>query len=286
MSEYINVDTNIDLLPNTESKSLYNGLGFVELIDMMPRIVPQNYTADLSIARNARVSYAQNTAPTPANAERLVRYLMEHWHTSPSESVVFQFRIKMPIFVSRHIDRYRTARANYESGRYVCQKNEFYLPNLRMQNKDNKQCSDNRPIPNEAEEIWKSCESDLLNIYKKYDSLLTLGVAKEVARCILPLSLMTTCMWQMDLHNLLHFLQQRLASDAQQETRELAEAIFSLISNLVPISIKAFQDFQLNQISVNGEELNYLQGKSVLSEKKKTLLDKKLVSLNQHNIQK
>ena len=270
----------LDQLP-VHHVPLYGGLGFVEIVDMMPRRVPTGHTADSAIARNARVSYAKDTMPTPAEAERLVRYLSEHWHTSPSESVVFQFRGRVPVFVSRHIDRHRTARANYESGRYIEMPEEFYMPALRMQSKSNKQGSDQSVVPAEALALWNECHADMSAVFGKYKRLLTLGVAKEVARTILPQALMTSFMWQMDLHNLLHFLRLRLDSHAQQETREFAAGILQLISSLVPASMRAFEDFQLNQLSFDSAEQRFMCDTSKpIGDRKKIELVKKLERIN------
>jgi thymidylate synthase (FAD) len=275
--------TEIDLIDSMPVRNipLYDGLGFVELVDMMPRRVPAGHTADVAIARNARVSYAKDSMPTPAETERLVRYLTEHWHTSPSESVVFQFRGRVPIFVSRHVDRHRTARANYESGRYIEMPEEMYLPALRMQSKNNKQGSDSSTVPAEALALWNECHADMTAVFAKYKRLLALGVAKEVARTILPQALMTSFMWQMDLHNLLHFLRLRLDSHAQQETREFAAGIHQLIAGLVPVSMRAFEDFQLNQLSFDVAEQRYMRDSSnVLGERKKNQLVDKLKRIN------
>lgn len=279
----------IDLIKksNLREVPLYGGLGFVELIDMMPRVVPAGHTADFAIARNAWVSYARHiNADTgeidPKEVERIVRYLREHWHTSPSESVIFQFRARVPIFVSRHIDRHRTARANYESGRYIEMPEEFYLPNLRMQSQNNKQGSDKTvDVPAEAALIWNKCHADITELFVEYRKLLQLGVAKEVARTILPQSMMTSFMWQMDLNNLTKFLQLRLDQHAQQETREFAAGVLRLIAGLVPASMCAFEDFQLNQVSFNAAEQRYLRDPNDnFPNRKKNQLEEKLARIS------
>jgi thymidylate synthase (FAD) len=227
---------------------LYNKLGFVELIDMMPRIIPVDRTADVAISRNARVSYAMGDKTVEEDA-KLVRYLMHNYHTSPSESVVFQFRIRLPIFVERQLIRHRTARVNEQSYRYIAPKDEFYYPELRMQSRDNKQGSSGDEVPNELDAEWDRVKSLGAEMYQIYSNLCARGVAREVARVCLPVSLMTEIMWQMDLHNLLHFLRLRLDPHAQQEIRELAEAILVLIRPAVPVSVAAFEDFRLNAVT-------------------------------------
>lgn len=266
--------------------SLYDGLGFIELLDMMPRRVPMGLTADFAIARAAWVSYArhvnQDGEINPSEVDRIVRYLREHRHTSPSEMVEFTFRARVPIFVFQHIVRHRMASMNAESGRYIEMPEEFYLPALRMQSEDNKQGSAvDAVVPAEALALWNDCRADVTETFARYKRLLKLGVAKEVARTILPLGLMTSFVWKMDLHNLIHFLGLRLDSHAQRETREFAAGVLQLISGLVPTSMRAFEDFQLNTISIDSEEQKFMRDASKkLGPRKKNQLEKKLSQIN------
>jgi thymidylate synthase (FAD) len=265
---------------------LYDGLGFIELLDMMPRRVPLGLTADLAIARAAWVSYARHVNPEtgeidPKEVDRIVRYLREHRHTSPSEMVEFTFRARVPIFVFQHIVRHRMSSMNAESGRYIEMPEEFYLPPLRMQSKDNKQGSaDGVPVPSAALALWNGCRADIEEVFGKYKRLLKLGVAKEVARTILPLGLMTSFVWKMDLHNLIHFLGLRLDSHAQRETREFAAGILQLISGLVPTSMRAFEDFQLNTITLDAVEQKFIRDGAKLADRKKNQLEQKLARIN------
>lgn len=271
----------IDLIDTAPVKriDLYNGLGFVELIDMMPRRVPVGRTADIAITRNARVSYAITKDKTPAEDAGLVRYLLENWHTSPSESVEFQFRIRLPIFVERQLIRHRTANVNEESARYTKAKDNFYFPDLRMQSADNKQGSSNLEVPAEATALWDNAKDLTRQLYQSYSQMIELGVAKEVARCCLPVNMCTSICWKMDLHNLLNFLRLRMDVHAQQEIRELANAIFTLISPLVPVSIAAFQDCRLNSISFSQSEQEYCQGSKTMPAHKKAAYNKKIEKL-------
>lgn len=261
---------------------LYGGLGSVEILDMMPRVVPEGHTADIAIARAAWVSYAKHVNPETGEVfakevDRIVRYLREHEHTSPSEMVEFTFRARVPIFVFQHIVRHRTASLNAESGRYIEMPDEFYLPALRMQSRDNKQGSaDDVSVPAEALALWNDCHADVRSTFENYKRLLDLGVAKEVARTILPLSLMTSFVWKIDLNNLSRFLALRLDSHAQRETREFASGILQLISGLVPASMRAFEDFQLNSISIDAQEQRYLKTGQSLPDRKKNQLSVKL----------
>jgi thymidylate synthase (FAD) len=240
-----NIPENVDLFSvnQPETISLYDDLGYVSLVDMMPRIVPQGRTAEIAIVQCARTSYLSEGKSVEAD-NKLINYLVKNKHTSPLESVVFQFEMRIPIFVERQLIRHRTARVNEQSMRYtVVEENDYFLPQLRMQSKTNKQGSnENAIVPKECEELWNVIDIHLQTIYKLYTELAEAGVAKEVIRCALPVAQMTKVMWQMDLHNLVHFLKLRTASDAQKEIRDLAEGILKLITPYVPHVIELMKE--------------------------------------------
>ena len=178
--------------------------GFVRLV--------RNMGDDETIAESARVSYAgvgsefKKKNPT----RNLVRYLLANHHTSPFEQVVFQFHCKMPIFVARQWVRHRTARLNEISGRYSELPEEFYdycLQGLPSQSTSNKQGSEGKAYSDEIEKLTiDALDSHIKDSFDKYHKLLEDGVSNEIARCHLPLSTYTEWYWQMDLHNLFHFL--------------------------------------------------------------------------------
>lgn len=206
--------------------------GFVRLVDYLG--------GDSRVVSAARVSYGDGTK-TLREDEGLIRYLMRNHHTSPFEQVVFTFHCKMPIFVARQWVRHRTARLNEVSGRYSVLKSEFYMPTeLKSQDKKNRQGSA-EPLDTSTQYLAKQ---EILHIYeeadKAYHRLLDLGVSRELARMVLPLSTYTEWYWQMDLHNLLHFLKLRLDSHAQYEIRVYAEAMANIVEAVAPISWQAF----------------------------------------------
>lgn len=217
--------------------------GFVKLVDMMPR----NYTddtlkADEAIVRAARVSYNDTSKGTEKDS-KLIKYLIDNSHMVPLESVVFQFQIKCPIFVQRHIVKHRMSSMNEVSARYTKADDEWYIPDaLRKQCPKNKQCSAPEQVPNNTDLLKlmnETCESS----YKAYETLLEQGVSRELARMILPQSMYTTFFWKIDLRNALHFCNLRNSSDSQFETAEVAKAIESIISETNPVSYQAFRKF-------------------------------------------
>ena len=235
----------MNLVPNKKIQCL--DLGFVELIDVMPRIVPDGQTCDYAICQMARVSYGEGTKSV--NEDRgLIRYLLRHAHTSPFEGIELKFHMKMPIFIARQAIRHRTVSLNEISGRYSVMRDEFYFPSpeeLRMQSKTNKQGSEGNIGQEEAENFSKIIKQQCRDSYAWYQNMLEAGVSREQARMILPLNLYTEWYWKQDLHNLLHFLALRADSHAQYEIQVYANAILNLVKPLVPHTIEAWEDYNI-----------------------------------------
>jgi thymidylate synthase (FAD) len=155
--------------------------GFVRLVDVMGD--------DSSIVQAARVSYGEGTKKIHED-RGLIRYLIRHQHWTPVEMVEFKFHVKIPVFVARQWIRHRTANVNEVSARYTEMKDEMYLPPLEQisaQSKDNKQGRDTQPFPQEtAEHIQSLIRESNENQYEVYQKLLDLGIARELARSVLP----------------------------------------------------------------------------------------------------
>lgn len=226
--------------------------GFVRLVDYLG--------GDQRIVQSARVSYGEGTKSFRQD-RGLIHYLMRHEHTSPFEQVILTFHTKMPIFVARQWVRHRTARLNEISGRYSVMKDEFYVPapdEVCVQSADNKQGSGD-PLPfTEAQAIIRQFEEDYRLLYSRYESLLEKDVARELARIVLPLSLYTEWYWQIDLHNLFHFLRLRMDSHAQKEIRVFAEAMATCARAVAPMAYEAFEEHILNSVRFSRAECSAL----------------------------
>ncbi len=230
--------------------------GFVRLVDYMG--------GDQRIVQSARVSYGKGTK-TVRQDRGLINYLLKHQHTSPFEQVILTFHCKMPIFVARQWVRHRTARINEISGRYSVMEKEFYLPpkdQIRFQNEDNRQGRSQEEIPAELQQKVL----DLLlqaneKTYKDYEHLLDDNIARELARINLPLSLYTQWYWQIDLHNLFHFLKLRLDYHAQWEIQEYGKVIAEMTKAVAPMAYEAFEKHIVNAVTFSGEELAALKAK-------------------------
>lgn len=227
--------------------------GFVRLVDYMG--------GDQRIVQSARVSYGTGTKSYRQD-RGLIHYLIKNWHTSPFEQVQLTFHTKMPIFVARQWVRHRTARLNEISGRYSVMRDEFYLPdpeNIRPQSDINKQGrSDDRFTEDEEQEIIGLFSEEQRSIYATYEKLLGMNVARELARNNLPLSLYTEWYWQIDLHNLFHFLRLRMDPHAQYEIRVYAEAMAECAKAVAPIAYEAFEEHVLGSVTFSRAECEAL----------------------------
>jgi thymidylate synthase (FAD) len=208
--------------------------GFVRLIDFMG--------GDETVVLAARVSTGKGLKGEEQD-RKLIHYLMKHRHETPFEHSVFQFHISCPLFVARQWFRHRVASYNERSGRYVEYEDEFYLPDrLRLQAKSNKQASEFGEIPNERELIQMIQETYEL-VYERYKKLLASGVARELARAILPLSLYTQFYWTINARSLMNFINLRADASAQWEIRQYAEAIAKIFKAKMPWTWEAFVQY-------------------------------------------
>jgi len=248
--------------------------GFVRLVDY--------FGGDQRIVQSARVSYGEGTK-TVSQDGALIDYLLRHQHTSPFEQVVMTFHLKMPIFVARQWVRHRTGRMNEVSGRYSIMKDEFYVPEadkVAPQSTDNKQGRANEAFDKaKAEEIIDSLKKGQENAYENYSELIEEGLAREIARINLPLSLYTEFYWEMDLHNLFHFLKLRLDSHAQYEIRVYAEAILEICKKVAPMATASFMNHQNEGVNFSGEEMDALR--KILAGEPNPLEGKKLERFNE-----
>lgn len=201
--------------------------------------------SDLRVLEAARLSYKSPSKGDEAD-RRLLNYLFRMRHTSPFEQCNITFNIKMPIFVMRQFVRHRTFRLNEWSARYSEMADEFYLPSeWRTQDTKNKQGS-GAAVSSGASAHFSAVVSDLYErCYTAYKGLIDMGVAKELARIVLPVALYTEIYVNCDLHNLMHFLRLRQDPHAQQEIRDVANAMHKIALRLFPWTMEAFGRYRV-----------------------------------------
>lgn len=275
---------------------------FICLVDVMGH--------DAAIVQAARVSYGKDdnyfvhadngtSIPKPEHEQReqfkkdrqLIRYLMNHSHTTPFEMVEIKFMVQVPMDCWRQWIRHRTANVNEYSTRYTEALDFFQVTDpteWRLQAIDNKQGSsgfleewsnkictgygnappqigseawpkfvERYPTPGEyltKQEEW--CTSVARNAYEER---IKFGIAKEQARKDLPLSTYTRAYWKCDLHNIFNFLRLRMDSHAQLEIRSFANCMFEIVKQLYPVACEAFEDYVLHAKRFSRMEMEVLQ---------------------------
>ena len=240
-------------LPNDAIQCLDKG--FVRLVDSMG--------GDDAIVQSARVSYGKGTSKVSQD-RGLIRYLMRHRHTTPFEMVEFKFHCKMPIFVARQWVRHRTANINEYSLRYSEARDEFYFPdpnNIEFQSSVNKQGrmgEVDEQLKKKVQAYFKEISDRSFEIYCELNEA---GVARELARAILPVNLYTEWYWKNDLHNLLHFVGLRSDGHAQYEIRVFSDAMASFVKKVAPFAWEAYQDYVVKGMRFSKIEQSILERK-------------------------
>lgn len=211
--------------------------GEIELLDVMGD--------DLSVVNAAKVSFAAQVKEIDEASIGLINFLMKNKHATPFEHIIFKFRIKAPIFVTREWMRHRWSSFNEMSMRYhVPPVIDYYIP---AYNKIRKQVG--KPGSYSFEEIEDPETKDLFySVFQKtilqadeaYHKLLEAGIAKEIARCVLPVSQYTEFIWTVNARSLINFISLRNESNAQYEIQEYAEVIEGFFAKIMPITHEAF----------------------------------------------
>jgi thymidylate synthase (FAD) len=168
----------------------------------------------------------------------------------------------MPIFVARQWIRHRTANVNEYSARYSVVRDRFYRPSadaVRKQSMSNRQGGDGA-IDNLTAGEFVEYLDRVEKSYGEYERFVEKGVARELARIALPVSVYTEWYWKIDLHNLFRFLSLRMDAHAQQEIRDYATAMFELIRPIVPIAAEAFLDYDFESMHLSRLEIEALRG--------------------------
>jgi thymidylate synthase (FAD) len=225
---------------------LYNGVGFINLEDHMGD--------DLAVVNAARVSMGKRSTEFSDRDEGLIEYLAKHQHHSPFRHVTFKFHCKLPEFIARQFYKhiigsdyaFKDTAFNEISGRYVEFSDEHWSPDyFRAVAPNVKQGSSDEPIQRQgaAKRIY---EFSVQTAFETYAALLDLGVCKEQARAVLPLSFMTEFIWTASLQAVVHFVKLRSDPHAQKEIRDLAAAMLQLIEPICPVSVRVLTATDIN----------------------------------------
>jgi thymidylate synthase (FAD) len=223
--------------------------GYVELQDLMPHPAT-GVAGDLAIISAARTSF-MGEGKGDEKDRKLLHYLMRNAHTSPFEMVEFKFRLKAPLVTWWQLVRHRMASLNMQSGRYVeFEDDEYYVPAVwRKQSASNKQASDGVIDPDDDQALTAQLVEHYEHSYNLYQQALAKGVAREMARLFLPgFAVYYTGVWKIDVHNLMRTLHLRMATDAQEEIRVYATAMYEhFFKPALPWTAEAFEKYVLNK---------------------------------------
>jgi len=245
--------TKLDM-PEGAIETLDDGIGFVALVDRMEQ------DPALKVVNSARISYSKQKDVHDEKDRKLASFLWEHGHTSPYRHSFFTFHWKAPLFVFRQAFKYQVGSGwreydveghsvslevfdvmfdtdkgcswNEISGRYVKWTPEFYVPLVMRANPPhgNKQASVDLSADYDHERERARMLAECERAFRDYEERIERGVAKEIARMLLPQNLYSQAYWTVSLQGVMHFLDQRLKPDAQYEIRRYAEGIRRLIA--------------------------------------------------------
>ena len=212
-----------------------NTYGFVRLDDSM--------ADDLSVINSARVSFAKNSEEIDSAGIGLINFLMRERHGTPFEHNSFRFHIKCPIFVAREWFRHRIGSFNEFSARYSEVPNEFFAPKV-----EDVRCQVGKPGAYSFERLNEHDSEAAIAIinkvnddsYRAYRDLLYMGVAKELARVVLPVSMYTQFYWTVNARALMNFLSLRNAETAQRDIQMYAKDVEEHFAKTMPHTYKAW----------------------------------------------
>ena len=232
------------LTASEDELAAWNRQAFSIKIKQMKVELLEIFGNDDMVANAARVSFGKEASNyTVEQNAKLIKYLAEHNHTSPFRHPQLQYRITCPIYVERQLFKHQVGlTANSISGRYVDFEDNYYkIENWRKQSVSSKQGSEG--LIDKQKEA-KVLQDMVVNVCQNvYQELLTLGVAKEQARTILPLNLETTFIWTGSLLAYINFWKLRITKDTQAETMQIAQDMLNELkcrTNSFEHSLNAF----------------------------------------------
>lgn len=190
---------------------------------------------DLSVVNSARVSFNKSVETITERDEKLIRYLAEHQHTTPFRHNFVSLRCSVPLFLARQLMKHQAGLSwNEESRRYVDSTPAFFAPKKwrRRPEKSIKQGSSSEAV----EGIEKSYENYLDFARQFYQYFLDEGVAPELARMVLPQSMMVNFIWSGNILAFAHVYKLRSGEGAQEEAKEFAQLLDKAIAPCFPIA--------------------------------------------------
>jgi thymidylate synthase (FAD) len=217
--------------------------GFIELV--------QHVGSDALVCDAARVSIEngeRSSEYSRARDSKLLEYLATNMHSGPFEQCFATFRVKMPLFVANQWTRHRTCSFNFVSGRYSSKIwNEYYIPTLERLQTEQSEASiqaqgaiKDASVAYGARQLLIAASNEALSAYQ---TLISMGTSKELARCVLPMNIYTSAYISANLFNWIRFLKLRLDNHAQYEIRIYAQHIDKILKSIYPISMQSWAKY-------------------------------------------
>jgi thymidylate synthase (FAD) len=222
-----------DVIPDNTIRVLDHG--FVRLDGAM--------ADDLSVVNGARVSFARRKTEMDSSDEGLIRFLMRDRHGSPFEHNAFRFHVRCPIFVAREWFRHRIGSFNEFSMRYAKATEDFYVPEAAdVRSQVGKPGAYSfEPVSDElAEQAREELQAVYEQAFEAYERLVEAGVARELARAVMPVGAYTQFYWTVNARALMNFVSLRNSEFAQLEIRRYAEAVETFFAGQMPVTHAAF----------------------------------------------
>ena len=210
------------------------------------------FAARVSTQGEQTLEAAQDADLDTSRSKGLINYLMRDRHGSPFEHNSMTFYVQAPIFVFREFMRHRIASYNEESGRYRELNPVFYVPgperNLVQVGKAG--AYDFHPgTPEQTDLAVTEAKAQATSAYEAYQRMLDAGIAREVARIVLPLSIYSSMYVTMNARSLMNFLSLRTKREGthfpsfpQREIEMAAEQMETFFADLMPLTYAAFNE--------------------------------------------
>ncbi|MCD6047909.1 MAG: thyX [Gammaproteobacteria bacterium] len=198
-------------------------------------------TAEDLVVYMARVSSPKNQYNTET-APKLLKFLLREGHVSPFQMVTVSLELTTTRAVSRQLIRHRSLNVQEYSGRYAKMSEQMVPQECRLQDKTNRQKSLETDDP-KLHAMWDEAQKKVWDTaMQAYEDALANGVAKEVARSLLPEGLVESRLYiTATLRDLMFYLKQRLGNGTQKEHCQLAQAIADAVRPHFPNTFEAME---------------------------------------------
>jgi len=193
--------------------------------------------SDLSVVNSARVSFDKRKEVMDLGDEKLIKYLADHKHLTPFRHTAIQIRCKAPIFLARQLGKHQAGLSwNEVSRRYVDSEPEFFVPAEWRARPQGSVKQGSGSVHEHSADWTAKYATQLKDVVHLYSKMIDQGVAPEMARMVLPMSMLTEWYWTGNLLSFAHVYNERIAPNAQEEARIFASSLNAVIHHHFPKS--------------------------------------------------